>query len=192
MSRCVGPGTVGVATGVQLVPSQLLTRPLAPTSMQSVAEAQVTPVPSACRPGLGNKVQEVPSQDIDRSWYSLPLKKVPTATHCAGAGHETSLSTLVLVLASGLATSVQAEPSHDSIRVRSKPKWGRVSPTAVQADGELHDTLSRSLMYPASGLETIDHAEPSHLSTNVSSAWPELRLPTAVQKVADRHDTPSR
>src|SRR5579863_1154546 len=136
LSLRTGSGEAGVGTSVQVFPSQVLTKPLAPTSVQLVAEPQVTPVASAFRPGLGNKDQEVPSQDIDRSWNSLPLRKVPTATHCAAVGHETSLSTLVLVLASGLATTDQALPSQVSTSVRSKLKRGRDSPTAVQAEAE--------------------------------------------------------
>src|ERR1700678_3270164 len=192
LSRCAGPGAGGGGTSVHVLPSQLLTKPLAPTSVQLVAEPHVTPVPSAFRPGLGSNDQEVPSQDMDRSWYSLPLKKVPTATHCTAVGHETSLSTLVLVLASGLATTDHALPSHVSTRARSKPKRGRASPTAAQAEGEVQETLSSSSMYPVSGLGTMDQAEPSQVSTNVLSPWPEMKGPTAVQTVADRHDTPSR
>src|SRR5271169_3589036 len=94
LSLRTGSGESGVGTSVHVFPSQVLTKPLAPTSRQSVAELQVAPVPSAWRPGFGSNDQEVPSQDMDRSWYSLPLKKVPTATHCAAVGHETSLSTL--------------------------------------------------------------------------------------------------
>jgi hypothetical protein len=184
LSRCVGPGAAGVGTSVHVLPSQLLTKPLAPISVQSVAELQDTPVPSAWRPGLGSKDQEVPSQDMDRSWNSLPLKKVPTATHCAADGHETSSSTLVLVLASGLATTDQALPSQVSTRVRSKPKRGRESPTAVQAEGEVQDTWSSPSMYPVSGLGTMDQVEPSQVSTRVSSPCPEMKLPTAVQNVA--------
>ena len=187
-----GPGAAGVGTSAHVLPSQVLTKPLAPTSVQFVAELHVTPVPSAWRPGLGNKDQEVPSQDMDRSWNSLPLKKVPTATHCAAVGHETPSSTLVLVLASGLGTTDQALPSQVSAKVRSKPKRGRESPTAVQADAEVHDTLSSPSMYPVSGLGTMDQVEPSQLSTSVLSPCLVMKLPTAVQNVADRHDTPSR
>src|SRR5271170_5501056 len=192
LSLLTGSGEAGVGTSVHVFPSQVLTKPLAPTSVQLVAEPHVTPVPSALSPGFASNDHELPSHAIDRSWYSLPLKKVPTATHCAVVGHETSLSTLVLVLALGLAMTDQVLPSQVSTRVRSKPNRGRDSPTAVQAEGEVHDTLNSPSMYPLSGLGTIDHVEPSEVSTKVSSPCPVMKLPTAVQNVADRHDTPSR
>jgi hypothetical protein len=70
-----------------------------------------------------------------------------------------------------------------------------VLPTAVQADGEVHDTANRA--YPALfevGVGWMLQAWPFQRSAIVPAKFPELSNtgPTAVQEVAEVHETPPR
>jgi hypothetical protein len=66
---------------------------------------------------------------------------------------------------------------------------------------EVHDTPDRKLSFVGFGVGTIDHFFPFHASASVNvwadtdCGWPAsfpLLLPTAVQAVAEVHDTPAR
>jgi hypothetical protein len=104
--------------------------------------------------------------------------------------HDTSLSTLLARAdpLSGLGTADHAVPFHDSTSVLAPDL-----PTAVQVLGDTHDTeLSRLAPAAGLGLGTTDHAVPFQDSTSVFSPALDRVQPTAVQAVADTHQTPSR
>jgi hypothetical protein len=64
-------------------------------------------------------------------------------------------------------------------------------PTATQELVAEQATLVNVSALPALGLATIDHAEPFQVSTSVSTGeLSVLKDPTAVQAVAEMHDTP--
>src|ERR1700722_14739117 len=66
------------------------------------------------------------------------------------------------------------------------------SPTAVQALADVHDTPYRKVNDAPAGLGVcwIDHLVPFQRSASVTVVVPLEESPTAVQALADAHDTP--
>jgi len=97
----------------------------------------------------------------------------------------------------GLGTTDQLVPFHDSTNVLlCTLRLCSRKPTAVQAAGDTHDTPS-SQLEPLTGggwgEGATDQLVPFHDSTSVLTTSPlRSKEPTAVQAVADAHDTPSR
>jgi hypothetical protein len=125
---------------------------------------------------------------------SWALSYEPTAVQAVADTHDTASSALLGPDAFGLGTTDQAVPFHDSTRVLAEPPD---EPTAVQSVTDTHDTPNRLLSPEPFGLGTADQAVPFHDSTRVFDVRPPpttfwIETPTAVQSVADRHDTPYR
>jgi hypothetical protein len=90
----------------------------------------------------------------------------------------------------GLGTIDQVVPFHDSTSVLGlRPR----APTAVQVVGDTHDTAERpSPRESGFGLGTIDQVVPFHDSMRVlGPPFAAVPVPTAVQALADTHDTAS-
>jgi hypothetical protein len=112
--------------------------------------------------------------------------------------HETPLREFPVVArpALGLGTTDQLVPVHDSasVLICTLVLFSRY-PTAVQADGDTHDTPLRWLEPFTGGgwgEGATDQLVPFHDSISVLMTSPlRSKKPTAVQAVADTHDTPS-
>lgn len=140
--------------------------------------------------GVGWTVHWVPSQR-SATMNGAGVKTRPTAVHADGVEQETPFKKPPLPPVPDGVTGdciVQVAPSH---RSASSPE--SVFPTAVHAAAEVHETAPR--VYPVLavvGDGWMLHVAPFHRSATVPSGLKELSNapPTAVQAVADVHDTP--
>ncbi len=121
---------------------------------------------------------------------------VPTAVQAVGDAHDTpSRASSLSVSWAGLGVRWidQRLPSQRSANVTMAPARLLESPTAVQTLGETHETAFRWLspLRGRLGVRWIDQRLPSQRSANVTEvpARP-VKSPTAVQRVAETHDTP--
>jgi hypothetical protein len=85
-------------------------------------------------------------------------------------------------------------PFHASANVNRAPELFPSCPTAVQAVAELHDTPSKEPLVVPLGLRVVWTAQvaPFHVSTRVTTLDMVANHPTAVQAVADLHETAVR
>ena len=121
---------------------------------------------------------------------------LPIAVHTVSDVHATALSELFHAPAGfGVGSIAQVVPSQRSTSVASSPEPVEGDPTAVQALMDVHDTpLSRLLGAPAwLGVGWIDQLVPFQRSTRDRPAGrldQVENVPTAVQALAEVHDTP--
>lgn len=183
----------------QVVPSQasanvtaVTPKPWDPTAVQALAELHDTPYRmSSLGSGVFWATQVVPSHLSTKS--PLPYTcKGPTAVQRAEL-HETALSSPT---GSGIFWAAQVVPSHASATgpTASSSKRACSDPTAVHKLGE-HDTLVRPLSTPLPtrlGVFWTAQVVPSHRSAKGAPTPPMSWDPTAVQALAELHDTASR
>jgi hypothetical protein len=106
--------------------------------------------------------------------------------------HDTPFRAMVVAPAGlGVLWIVQLVPSQISASVR----WvlpTSYDPTAVHAVADVHDTPFRAMVVALAGVGVlwIVQLVPSQISASVSGVLPTTYAPTAVQAVADVHDTP--
>jgi hypothetical protein len=150
-------------------------------------------------PGRDWSDQLVPFQTSAISTLAPPLRTAPPiAVQAVGEVHDTPSSPLAVApVGFGVDWTDQLVPSQRSAKVRWLPKsMPAMEPTAVQAEADVHDT-PRRMPYPSGGgrvvVDWIDQLVPSHASTKGKN-WPALstEFPTAMQVVAEGHDTPLR
>jgi hypothetical protein len=189
----MGPGGLGLATTVQLVPFHRMVsvrRPFEarklPTAKQFVVLVHDTPsrsLPDAPGGlGLATSVQVVP--------FHRSINAPPTAKQFVALVHETPRRRVsVLPAGVGLATIVHALPFHRSTNARITFALTE-KPTAKQLDGLVHDTSSRTAADAPGGvgLGTAVQLVPFQRRTPVLLPdWP-----TAKQLVVLLHDTAER
>jgi hypothetical protein len=126
------------------------------------------------------------------------LEENPTAVHAVAEMHDTLNSVDVFApVGFGVASTVHVFPFHFSATVKEALEvvFKKLEvPTAVHAVAEMHDTLiSSGFVAPAGvGMGWIAQAVPFHRSATVKEALAGklvLEVPTAVQAVAEVHDT---
>src|SRR5580704_14056565 len=112
------------------------------------------------------------------NWTPL-LKKLPAAVQSVADTHDTP-SRVSLILA--ITWTDQAVPYHRS---------ANPAPTAVHAADKVQETPWSGLYVGPLGLGVtwMVQAEPFHASASVTGAEPVAEAPTAVQAVADAHET---
>jgi hypothetical protein len=178
----------GLETTDHAVPFHCSTRvsptvplPVWPTAVQAVADVHETPAKLERMFGVATIDQDVPFHCSTRVDTLLDVLAPPTAVQFEAEVHETPERLYVVpVDGLGLGTTDQVVPFHCSIRD---------PPTAMQAEAEVHDTPSRP---PELGLGTTDQVVPFHCSIRDDTekgAVCMVELPTAVQAVADEHET---
>jgi len=141
------------------------------------------------------KDQVAPFQTVANAPCTLTgLAALPTAAQVVMLKQSTPnswLSSLVDVF--GLVVIVQVDPFHDSTNVWNVPD-ASVPPTASQKAEPMHETpFRRARSAPVSvgfGLGMMVHVAPFHSSVSVLVVVPAVEVPTAMQKVAEVHDTP--
>ena len=133
----------------------------------------------------------------------MALAKPPTAIQAVAEVHDTLYRDDDFTpLGLGVGSTVQVVPFHFSATLREFCLWEvgpfPPPPTAVQAVAEVHDTLYRIDDFTPLGLGVGSTVQvvPFHFSATVKEAPvvgpSELEVPTAVQAVAEVHETPSR
>jgi hypothetical protein len=122
---------------------------------------------------------------------STPVALLPTAVQSVADTHDTPDSAVLFARFDWMIDHLL--PFQCSTSVPSAPTPAPGAPTAVQSVADTHDTASSSLERDPDALDpdalgdgTIDQTVPFHCSTSVK--W--SLSPTAVQSVADTHDTP--
>jgi hypothetical protein len=119
-----------------------------------------------------------------------PRTNEPTEVQVADDVHDTPLSVLLAAPAGfWVFSSVQLCPSHTSASVVAPDM-----PVAMQALAAGHDSPARTLLVAPAGFGVgwIDQRTPFHRSAKVTVRVVSRACPTAVQAVADEHDTALR
>jgi hypothetical protein len=189
-----GSDGFGVATAIQLVPSQRSTsgrelNPLLdlPTAKQLASLTHDTPASWSAPEGLGlATIDHAPASQRSTSVpENTPLLTLPTAKQLVVLAHDTPARFELAPPRLGLATIDQTVPFQRSINVAAS-----ACPTAKQSVTLVHATPENAeLVAPDGlGLATIDQTVPFQRSINVAEpAWP-----TAKHKVTLGHSTPAR
>jgi hypothetical protein len=165
-----------------------------PTAVQALADAHDTPArPLPCTPvGLGVCwIDHVVPFHRSASVTVVVLVEVPpTAVQALADVHDTPCRRVFdPPVGLGVCWIDHLVPFH---RSASAPL--EEAPTAVQALADVHDTLYRKVNDEPVGLGVcwIDHLLPFQRSASVTVVVPLEEAPTAVQALADVHDTPFR
>src|SRR5215471_6826447 len=194
------PAGVGVLCIFQEVPFHFSAHVLVlsePTASHAVEDVHDTTLswlvvePDGC--GVLLSVHFVPFQCAANGvWFPEPTVKNPTVMHALVDGHDTLIRKLCTAPAGlGVDWTVQFVPFQRSASVFSEPPLA-TSPTAVHTFAPLQDTPLR-LLFDALGVVPTDQNLPFQVSTTASKTPPlSSSPPTAVQKVANGHDTVCR
>jgi hypothetical protein len=198
-SRPPGPRTtgLGVLWIVQLVPFQtsasVSPAPVPPTASQAVANVHDTPLSAAPTLPTGFAVLWIVQPLPFQTSANVRPAASPTASQAVADVHDTPLNPLSATPGGfGTLWIVQLLPFH----VSAKLSWCLAltyDPTAVQAVVDGHETpFSWLALAPAGlGVSWTDQLAPSQRSARLTCV-PALLVdaPTAVQAVADVHETP--
>ena len=179
------PPPLGVLWIVQVLPSQRCTPP-GPRAVHAEADEHETVFRPPPPPEVGVVwiVQVLPSHCSASGPMAQPMPQAtiwsPTAVQALADEHETAFR--LPPLGVGVVWIVQLVPSQRS---------ATVPPTAMHAVAEAHDTADRLLLVPPLGLGVVSIVQlvPSQNSASVA---PAPLFPTAVQSVADVHETAFR
>jgi hypothetical protein len=132
----------------------------------------------------------VPFQCSASIFPPKPVTANPTAVQDERVGHDTPASPIPPA-GLGIGWTAQLVPFQRSARFFIEA----VFPTAVQADAEVHETATRASPVLAEvGAVWALHLVPFQPSVIVPVGLPELStaMPTAMQALADGHETPVR
>ena len=124
-----------------------------------------------------------------------PGVPLPTATQLPGDVHDTPSSAAPALPGAGGRTGIllQVLPFHESARTEL-PEFAAAWPTATQYAAVGQDTLPRlpTTLPAGSGGSAVVHLFPFHASASGAAPVPVKYWPTATQRFAVAHDTPSR
>src|SRR5215469_9435587 len=188
----IAPGGWGVATAVQLWPSQCRI-PLTPSTAQALeAEGTATLRRLSAEPGLAGlgvaiPAHLVPFQCRARVWDRPPVEVLPTA-HAFVAELASTANRGLVVPGCGLATRAHCRPFQCMISEVSFPLVAPTLPTAHALLAEVAVTPNSSSLLPAPpglGLAPCVQAVPFQCRIRVWSAVPLSKVPTAHASVAD-------
>jgi hypothetical protein len=182
------------------VPFQPSTTVPTPTAVQAVADVHDTPL----RPLSGTPLefgvdwidQAVPFHRSAKVCAFLnEIRLEPTAVQAVGDVHDTALNLTGFPVGLGVVSTDQLVPFQPSAKVTVPVVEIKLEPTAVQAVADVHETplsvLDSALV--GLGVVSIDQLAPFQRSANDTVSRVELELePTAVQAVADVHETELR
>jgi hypothetical protein len=207
----VAPVGLGVGWMTQLVPFQRSASvnsvgeasPYHPAAVQAVADEQDTAVSwlsfAPVGLGVGWMTQVVPFQrSASVCGWPKGRKYDPTAVQEVADGQDTpSRSPCAVPVGLGVVWMDQAVPFQVSASVDVSPVEASLmyEPTAVHAVADRHETPSKEACMPGAGLGVgwIDQWVPFQCSASGTSSDEFVAAaPTAVQEVADEHETADR